>query len=384
MQNVLFYLAAVTAFLWAVLFVEMTLGNLSTKFLRDVTAKKYSKPPKVSIIIPACNEERNIEEALQSVLNQDYENLEFIVINDRSIDKTGDILQRMSARDWRIRVVEIKTLPQGWLGKNHALHFGSQQASGDFLLFTDADIILHPATVSKAVTYMIEQNRQHITMAPEVRMPGNLLGIFVAAFGIFFSIYARPWKAKNPRSRKYVGIGAFNMMRAEVYHKIGGHQPLAMRPDDDLMLGKLIKKNGYSQEFLFGKEILYVEWYASFRELIRGLEKNSFSGFGYNVFAVVGASAAMLLLNIWPFLGVFLTHGLTRILYAVVVFLILLLCYISVQFHDSKRWYGFGFPFAALLMLYIVWRSIFVIYWNKGINWRGTHYSLAELKANKL
>jgi glycosyltransferase involved in cell wall biosynthesis len=384
MQTFLFYLAAFTAFLWTALFIEILAGNLSIKFLRDVSAKPFASFPKVSIIIPACNEERNIEEALQSVLHQDYQNLEILVINDRSIDNTGAILKRISEGDRRLRVAEISTLPQGWLGKNHALYFGAQQATGEILLFTDADIVLHPATISKAVTYMVDHHRDHITMAPEVRMPNDLLAIFVAAFGIFFSIYARPWKAKHPRSSRHIGIGAFNMVRAEAYHAVGAHKAIAMRPDDDLKLGKLIKKNGYRQEFLFGKEMLWVEWYASFGELIQGLEKNSFSGVGYSVLAVIGSTIAMVLLNVLPFFAVFFTHGFTQLFYAFVVFLILLLCWLSVQFHDSKRWYGLGFPFAALLMIYIVWRSMVVIYLNNGINWRGTHYSLAELKANKV
>jgi glycosyltransferase involved in cell wall biosynthesis len=384
MQTFLFYLAAVTAVLWTVLFIEVLLGNLSTKFLRDVAEKSTAPLPKVSIIIPACNEERNIEEALQSVLNQDYQNLEILVINDRSTDNTGAILKRISEREGDLRVAEINSLPQGWLGKNHALNFGAQQATGEIFLFTDADVVLHPATVSKAVTYMINHHRDHITMAPEVRMPNDLLAIFVATFGIFFSIYARPWRAKNPRSGRHIGIGAFNMIRADVYRAVGAHKAIAMRPDDDLKLGKLIKKNGYSQEFLFGKDLLYVEWYASFRELIQGLEKNSFSGVGYSVLAVIGSTIAVLLLNVFPFLAIFFTQGMVLILYAFTVFLILLLCWLSVQFHDSKRWYGIGFPFASLLMVYIVWRSMLVIYRNNGICWRGTHYSLAELKANKI
>jgi glycosyltransferase involved in cell wall biosynthesis len=384
MQIFLFYLAVLSVFLWTVLFVDLLFGNLSTKFLRDVTVKKYPTPLKVSIVIPACNEERNIEEALRSVLKQDYETIEFIVINDRSTDRTGEILRRMADGDSRIRIAEIKQLPPRWLGKNHALHYGAQQATGDLLLFTDADIVMHPQTVSKAVTFLVEQQRDHITMAPETRMPTALLGIFVAAFTIFFSIYARPWKAKNPHSSRHIGIGAFNMIRAEVYKSIGGHKPIAMRPDDDLKLGKLIKNHGYRQEFLFGKQMLHVEWYASVRELIQGLEKNSFSGLEYSVLAMVGATVGFVLFNIWPFLAIFLTAGSTQILNLVVVFLILLLTFASAQFHEGKPWYGLGFPIAAGLFVYILWRSMVVTLRNNGITWRGTHYSLKDLKANKV
>jgi glycosyltransferase involved in cell wall biosynthesis len=379
MQTFLFYLAVVSALVWIILFVDLLLGNLSTRYLRDVMPKNTSTLAKISVIIPACNEERNIEEALQSVLNQNYENLEFIVINDRSTDRTGEILRRLAARDSRIRIVEIKQLPQGWLGKNHALHCGAQQSTGDILLFTDADIVMHPQTVSKAVTYMLEQQRDHLTMAPETRMPSTLLGIFVAAFAIFFSIYARPWKAKNPRSSRHIGIGAFNLIRAEVYRAVGGHKPIAMRPDDDLKLGKLIKKNGYSQEFLLGKEMLHVEWYATVDELIHGLEKNSFSGLEYSILAMIGATTGLVLFNIWPFIAVFLTGGITQILYLGVAFLIITLALVSAQFHEGKGWYGIGFPLAAALFANIMWRSMIVTLRNKGITWRGTHYSLEEL-----
>ncbi|MBI3654230.1 MAG: glycosyltransferase [Acidobacteria bacterium] len=384
MAKILWFVAAITAVLWLLLFVEMLRGHLATKFLRAVEVKTDAPLPKVSVIIPACNEARNLAEALQSVLRQDYENLEFIVINDRSTDQTGAILQRIAASDARLQVVEITRLPQGWLGKNYALHCGAQRAHGDIFLFTDADIVLHPQAISKAVTFLIEQRRHHLTMAPETHMPTALLGIFVAAFALFFAIYARPWKAKNPRSRYHIGIGAFNLVRAEVYRAVGGHKPLAMRPDDDLKLGKLIKKHGYRQEFLFGKGMISVEWYASLRGLIQGLEKNTFAGLEYSVLATISASVGLVGLSIWPFAAIFLTTGGTQLLYLAVVLVILLLNVVSAQFHESKRWYACGFPLAAALFVFILWRSMIVTLRHRGINWRGTHYALDELKANKV
>ncbi len=338
----------------------------------------------MSIIIAARNEERNIREALQSVLNQDYEHTEVFVIDDRSTDGTGAILDSMAQANSRLRVLHLTDLPPGWLGKNHALYKGAQQATGDLLLFTDADVVMHPSTVRKAVGYLVANQLDHVTITPEVRMPGVLMELFVGAFTIFFSLYARPWKAKDPKSKRFIGIGGFNLVRKSEYRAVGTHQAIAMRPDDDMKLGKLIKFGGYRQEVLFGRDMLQVEWYPSVRELIDGLMKNAFAGLNYSVLAIVSSSIAQFLLNVWPFLGLFLTHGIARILNAVIVLLIMCICWDKAHFHNSRRWCGIAFPISTLLSVYILWRSMLLTFRNNGIRWRGTHYPLAELRANKV
>ena len=377
-------LAIVTLLFWVAFGIELVIGSRSIRFLKDVPSSKRLPTPKTSIIIPACNEEKHIQEALQSVLNQDYESLEFIIINDRSTDQTGAILTRMEKADPRLRVLRIKELPLGWLGKNHALYYGAQNATGEWLLFTDADVVMQPSTVSRAASYMLENQLDHLTIASEVRMPGVILGMFTAAFGIFFSLYARPWKAKNPRSSKYVGIGGFNMVRAKVYRAVGTHQAIAMRPDDDMKLGKLIKKNGYRQELLFGKQMIHVEWHSSLRGLIDGLMKNTFAAVDYNIPAIIVGSIVQFLFNVWPFLGMFFTSGITQIINFMTILTILLVCWDGTRFHNLRRWYGIGFPICTLLFIYIMWKSMLMTIFNNGINWRGTHYPLAELKANKV
>ena len=384
MEHLLFYLAIATLVFFVAFGIDLVAGNRSIRFLKDVPATGNAPGPKVSIIIPARNEERNIQEALRSVLSQDYKNTEIIVIDDRSTDQTAAILDRMAQADPRLRVVHVRELPPGWLGKNHALFYGAQKATGDLLLFTDADVVMHPSTVRKAVGYMVGNQLDHLTITPEVRMPGILLDVFVGAFTVFFSLYARPWKAKDPKSKRFIGIGGFNLVRAPVYRAVGTHRAIAMRPDDDLKLGKLIKHGGYRQELLFGRDTLHVEWYSSLREMIDGLMKNAFAGVNYSILAIVLSSIAQFLLNVWPFLGLFLTHGITRVLNAVVVLLIILICWDNARFHNSRRWYGIGFPISTLLFIYIMWRSMLMTLMNNGIRWRGTHYPLAELRANKI
>jgi cellulose synthase/poly-beta-1,6-N-acetylglucosamine synthase-like glycosyltransferase len=362
---------------------EILRGNRSIRFLRDLPPLA-SPLPRVSIVIPARNEERNLEEALRSVLALDYDNLEIEVVEDRSTDRTGEILERMAAAEPRLRVVRVRELPPGWLGKNHALWLGAEKATGEFLLFTDADVVMAPSALRRAVGAMAADGLDHLTATPEIERPSALFEMFIGAFSLFFALFTRPWKVKDPKSPRYVGIGAFNLVRASAYRAVGGHRTIAMRPDDDLKLGKILKGGGFRQELAFGQGMLRVEWYASVRELIQGLMKNAFSGVDYRVSVVVFSTVFQLTLLVWPFLAILMTSGPTRWLNLASVLVLVALCWINAPLAGVRRWHGVGFPLATLLFLYIVWRATVLTLWNDGIDWRGTHYPLAELKANKV
>lgn len=340
--------------------------------------------PPVSVIIPARNEERNIEEALASVLAQDYPDLEILVIDDRSTDGTGDILERMSFHHPELKVCRVDALPPGWLGKNHALWLGASRAAGDYLLFTDADVVMAPSALNRAVGHLQRTGLDHLAVGPELSMRGWVLNSFAGAFLIFFALYARPWKLHDPKSSAHIGIGAFNLVSRKAYFAAGTHRIIPLRPDDDMKLGKLIKKRGFRQDLLVGKGMLRVEWYASAGELIRGLEKNSFAGVDYRLSLLLASSLACLLAFVWPFLAILVTTGATWLLNLLIILMIALLYLDSAAGYGLGLRYGIGLPPAALLFVYILWRSAFVIYRNGGIDWRGTHYPLEELKRNKV
>lgn len=380
----LFWLAVVTLLLVLVTTIEFAVGNRSLLRLRSLPPSTGDELPKVSVIVAARNEARKIERGLHSVLAQDYPNLEFIVVNDRSTDKTETILNRMAARDARLHVVHVTDLPNGWLGKNYAMHFGAERATGDLLLFTDADVVMEQSVINRAVGYLRRENLDHLAVTPQPCMPGRLLSMFGGAFALFFGLYAKPWKARDPKSPRHIGIGAFNLVRTEVYRAIGGHRLIAMRPDDDMKLGKLIKMRGFRQDVVRGDGLIMVEWYSSIGELIRGLEKNSFAGVGYNLAAVVATSIAQFAVFVWPLLALLCTSGPTWWLYLAIVALLAVLYMDNAQCHGALRWHCVGLPVTALLFQYIVWRATLKTLWNHGIDWRGTHYSLQELKANKV
>jgi glycosyltransferase involved in cell wall biosynthesis len=384
MATFLLWLAVLTLVLVLATTIEFAVGNRSLARLAGIPPCTGNPAPKVSVIIAARNEARKIEQGLQSVLTQDYPNIEVIAVDDRSTDETGDILDRMAQADPCLHVVHITELPHGWLGKTHALHFGAQNATGDLILFTDADVVMERTVLSRAIAYLRLKQLDHLAVGPKLKMPGTLLNMFGGAFTVFFGLYAKPWKARDPKSPRHIGIGAFNLIRTEAYRAIGGHQAIAMRPDDDMKLGKVIKKHGYHQDMLLGGDLITVEWYSSVDELIRGLEKNTYAGVDYNLLVIVLSSVAQALVFFWPLVALLVTHGATRWLNLAIVVLLVALYIDSAQTHGAKRWHCVGMPVTALLFQYIIWRATLKTLRNNGIDWRGTHYSLQELRANKV
>lgn len=383
-MTLLLFVAAATLILTVMAVCDLALGNRSVPALRDMPADSDPDPPRVSIIAAARNEERNVRQALQSLLDLEYANYELILVDDRSEDATGRILDEMARKHNRLKVIHIDVLPPGWLGKNHALWVGSRRATGEMLLFTDADIVMQPSVVSRAVAFMKQNRLDHMAATPSVRMPTTFLGMFGSAFIIFFSLFSRPWKARDPKSRCHIGIGAFNMVGAAAYRKVGGHETIRLRPDDDLKLGKIMKKAGLRQDVAYAPEFLEVEWYASVGEAIRGLEKNAFSGADYNIALVLSGILIHIFCSIWPFLAIFITHGAVRWIYLAVVILILLVVADSARFHRSRPWYAVSYPVTSTLFVYILMRSMLLNIIQGGIYWRGTFYPLKDLKSNRV
>lgn len=382
-MTLLSMLAMATICVWLVIAIDIMRGNRTICDLRRVE-KMPGDWPRVSLIVAARNEAQNIREALRSHLAQDYADYELIVINDRSEDETGHILDAMAIGDSRLTVVHLDSLPSGWLGKNHALYLGAKKASGDLLLFTDADIVMAPDVLSRAVSLMHEQGLDHLTISPTMAMPTHFLQMFGASFVIFFTLFTRPWKVRDPKSSSHVGIGAFNLINNTVYWGVGGHETIRMRPDDDLKLGKIVKQGGYRSDLAFGAGLLSVEWYASVGEVIRGLEKNTFAGCDYSIVKVMSGAAFLLLFIVWPYLAVMVCDGLPQAIYSAVVLMMTVVFVDCASFNGLRQWYAVGFPVTTTLFVWIILRTMVLNLVQGGISWRGTFYPLHELKANRI
>lgn len=377
------YLAFVILALTILLTAHLLLGLQSIVWLGE-WSEESDQLDRISVIVPARNEEKHIEAALTSLLEIDYPNIEFIAVNDRSTDSTGEILDQMTAKYEQLRVVHIQELPQGWLGKNNALQQAARMASGQWLLFADADISFEPSTLRRAISYVHHFQLDHLAVTPGIEMPGIGLKLFVVTFISMFCAYFKPWKARDPNSSRYVGIGAFNLIRKSAYEKAGGHEAIRMRPDDDMMLGKIIKMAGFRQDTAHGVGVITVPWYSSMREAIVGLEKNAFSGVNYSVSIVVLGAVALLLTHIWPFVALVVTRGWVQLAYALTCLTLVGMSARIAYWMRITPMVAIAHPIGVLMILYVQWRAMYLTLRNDGIRWRDTHYSLSELKANQV
>ena len=382
-ESILTGLAAVTLVLLLVGVAAAAVARRRVPWLgAQPRADRSQHRPSVSIIAPALNEQRHIESAVRSLLAQDYAPLEIVLIDDRSTDETPQILARLAAEHPRLRCVTVRELPPGWLGKNHANWIGARAASGELLLFTDADVVMDSGVIDRAVSYLLRGAWDHLAVAPRIVLPGAVLSQFTLYFGILFSMYARPWAARDPHSRAHVGIGAFNLVRREAYFACGGHERLRLRPDDDVKLGKLLKQGGYRQDFLNGNGALKVEWYAGWREVRDGLMKNLFAGVGYSITATVVGSLVQLALFAGPPVAVWFGGPLARACNLASCALLLALGAVCAPQFGTRRWGGATLPLFAVFGAWLMWRSMLLALLRGGIDWRGTRYPLEELRRN--
>jgi glycosyltransferase involved in cell wall biosynthesis len=362
--------------------LDVLLGTARMRNLREIEPLPPARRPRVSIVVPACNEEETIRPALLSLLNLDYRPLEIIVVNDRSTDRTGEILAGMRQEYPQLVILDIWELPAGWLGKNHALQQGAETARGEYLLFTDADIHFAPSTLSRAMTLMVGEQIDHLSLIFRNVARGRLLNAMMidAGAGLFFLL--KPWKAPDPRSRRFSGVGAFNLLPRSVYFRVGGHERIKMHPIDDIMLGKIVKLSGYRQDCLSGYDFLQVRWYESPGKMIDGLMKNIFALYNFRVAYALAAVLLLCLTAILPFWGIFFLAGPARFFCLLAV---------TVRLYSSARGARLTgadpgvVPFSLLtpyLNVYIILRGMVTTLANRGIRWRGTRYPLEELRKN--
>jgi glycosyltransferase involved in cell wall biosynthesis len=366
---------------WTYKLVESALGMPRVPDLGTPEWDTKPEPaPRVSIIVPALNESATIEPALRSLFTLDYPNYEVIAVNDRSTDSTGEIMERVAAESGgRIKVVHVKELPPGWLGKPHALQKGTEQATGDYLLFTDADVHFRSDVLRRALAFAEVKHADHLVIFPtlELRTPGEKM--MISIFTFIFAIH-RPWKAPDPRARDFVGVGAFNLVRREALQKIGGLERLRMEVVEDMKLGKLIKRAGLTQYAVFGSDLLSLHWGAGIRGIMNNMRKNTFAYMEFSWLMTLGGLVGVLLLHVWPFFAVFLLPGWMKLPYAVILTMIALF-YVGIAHRLRISWAYFVLhPVGALLNGFMVLRSAIATTRQGGVIWRGTLYPIAELK----
>ncbi len=365
-----------------------------------LAAKRAAQPasttkderPLVSIIVPARDEERNIRRCVTSLLEQDYERFEVIVVDDGSTDQTGAILDEIAAthpRGSRLWTLRLRDLPVGWAGKPHAIHMGTQEANGTWLLFTDADTWHAPNALRSALTQALEEQADLFTLGSTQELPDfwNKTLMPVAFMGI--SMLYPPRLVNDPESPVAVANGQYILIRRKVYEMIGGYARRDLRYTllDDRDLARVVKENGFKLRFVDGRGLLHVQMYHGLDEIWRGWRKNAYlgnrGGIPFYLLQLLGLPMISLVpfllplfawatRKLWPAGGI----GSEEASIAMGLEVSSLLAYrswLNKQI-DVPWYYALTQPLAALIFDGILGQSIWRVLTRQGVDWRGRAY----------
>lgn len=342
--------------------------------------------PRITIVVPACNEEASIEAALRSKLGSSYPDLEVVVVVDRSSDRTLALAERVAAEDARLKVVEVTTLPEGWLGKVHALDRGVREATGEFILFSDADVHFSVDLLERVALVMAKRGLDFVTLVPDMTPVSPPFDAVLTTFIRMLITGGRLWRVRDPESPVGVGAGLFNMARRSAFDRTPGFEWLKMEVADDVAFGQMMKQWGARCEVFRGRGDVMLPFYESLGHMIRGIEKNSYAALSrFRPGVAVTLLALLFALEIAPLALLFVPRSLgfdvVRSLSALTMVLL------TGSQLIIARWAGrplatAGFPwFGAAVLLVATARSMVITHAQGGIIWRGTFYPLAALRA---
>ena len=365
---------------WLLFGLRVAVGAFRLPWLKDFGPAKDTDCPKISLIFAARDEEEKLPSALDTMISLDYPQLEIIGVDDRSMDKTARILDQFAAVHDRVKPVHVSQLPADWLGKPHALQSGYEQSTGDWLLFTDADVRFKPDSLRRAMTFVFARKLDHLTLLSDAEMHGFWETVVLTFFGIAFSLGNDVASASNPKSRAYVGVGAFQLVSRKAYEASGTHRRLAFEVIDDMKLAKIIKQAAFRSGVGVSGDSIVVRWHSGLGNLVRGTTKNFFAAFGYRLDLAIASVIGVLLVNVVPLLGLILGHGWIRFLSAVSVAITLgFQLGVDLAMRVSP-WYALTYPLGATICAYMAARSVVLTLWRNGVTWRGTFYPLDELR----
>jgi len=330
--------------------------------------------PMVSVLIPMRNEEKNAEACLNSMKNQLYKNFEILVLNDNSTDNTAKILERIAEKDARIKIFNGTPLPDDWYGKPFALHQLSSNAKGEILLFTDADTIHAPTSISWAVTNlqllktdMISGyiGQVFLTFGEVITVPlmfyltGFIIPLFVNRFTKLHWFSA--------------AIGQYIAIRHDVFKAIGGCKAFRKKTSEDIYMSRYVKKMGYSTRFLNITEYINCRMYNGYRNAVEGIGKNIFDFLGKNTLVIFLMAIGVIFFLFFPFpllIGCIINNS-PWICHIVIVNILYTLTWLFMFLGQRlKLWYSLLWPLMFLNLLYMAFWSWFRTISGKGFIWK--------------
>ncbi|MET0340792.1 MAG: glycosyltransferase family 2 protein [Polyangiales bacterium] len=383
LENWLLLLTSLAAVVWPAVAVG---AYASYRRCKSLVPEQYFEPderkhPRVSIVIPARNEEADIEATVRAVLAQKGVHVELIVINDHSTDSTGAIINRIAAEDPRVRALHDPPLKEGWLGKANAMRYGSSFATGDYIVFTDADIDHKPGSFVAAVREMEENRLSLLSLMPlwvwESIWENAAAPAFLLAIANFLS-----GPIHDPDSDDALAIGAFIMVDAQVYRALGGHEAVRTEMLDDVMLARYFKASGERVAFRVAPKCLSVRMYNDARAVFYGAIKNCLAVFGENFWLAVPLAMTFAIGGISvlaaPFVGLFTMHPTLLALGLFVYFEVWLGVVIARSYMKTNLFKLAGFVVGVPLLLGAAMVATYQAVFYGSVLWRGRAIRVTE------
>ena len=386
MEYFLYYQYAITALL-ALILLNFIINNIAyknvSKFILPLQTLK--KGPLVSVLIPARNEEKNIGRCLRSLIKQDYQNIEILVLDDNSSDGTGRVVEKLSKKDTRIRLIRGCSLGRGWKGKSYACHQLSREAAGEYYVFTDADTLHFPNSISSSLEALISRRLDALSVFPKqimVSVHERMVVIFINIAVLALMPLGLIRKMKSPKIS--IANGQFMLFKRSVYKSIGGHRSIKSDIVEDVAISKQVKKHGFRFMVFDGRSTVYCRMYDGFKGVVRGFSKFIFAAMNYSVIKLGVVVSFVMLLFLVPL--ILLPLGLYIFNWPLLVNVMILSQVSIVLFIRIVMTFRFKSRFTdiflhPLSMFYIVVLSVNSVYqakYGSGIFWKDRFYSIAE------
>lgn len=384
--TILCWLLAVVWFIHAIAVVQgmSSLPDVSEGKTPDSFATDEDQ---ITVIVPARDEEASIQATLRSLLASTGVRLQILAVDDRSTDGTGVRMEQIAAEApdangrHTLQVLHVTELPGDWLGKPHAMALAAHHARSAWLLFTDGDVLFHPRALEIALREAEAHDADHLILTPTVILKTATERAMLATMNALSQWMIRLWKVSDPRAKDFIGVGGFNLIRRDVYERLGGFDALRMEVLDDLRLGWMVKRAGFRQCVILGPGLVRLRWLHSAFAVVHLAEKNGFAAYRYRVGLTLLASLGLFVTAVLPLMAIAAGHA-ALVAGLLTYFAFALTFWGNRKVVPAPSWLAILYAPATLVVMYALLRSMLLALVRQGVDWRGTRYSLKEIRRN--
>ncbi len=378
---------------WVFLIKSMWITFRDSPFLDRYNSKPHHMP-KVSIILPARNEEMFIEKCINSLLEQDYENYEIIAIDDMSDDNTGELIKKIAKKNSKVIHVQAGPKPEKWIGKNWACIEGFKRSSGELLLFTDADTTHTNKTISLSVDHLLSEELDSLTVIPKMLCLDWWTKITLPVLSTFLHTRFSALRVNDPSKKTGYFFGSFFIIKRKTYEAVGTHESVKSEIVEDGALGRKVKEQGFKLKMVRGEHLVEAVWARDLTTLWHALKRLMIPLYIQSNKMAVGIFFAVLFLLFMPFPILAYAVSFASISTSFEVLLGASL-FASGLFYlgsaiDAKKGLGLGFrhvlfaPLGSAVIVSGFASGILHAKKSNAVTWRGRTYSISDTRQNPI